>query len=172
MGFTVLVGAPAFGSTGQPLTRCAFQPDPSAHRRINTAEGMAEGISRNVLQGDFLECFGLGPFDRIVMNSPFADGADIEHIARRSYRRALCQAVRTGATVQLLSKNGKNLGIRFPALLPSLLRALPKESAVDGELVALDPEGRPSFSLIQNAGSNRHPWCSTVLIFLPLGARI
>ena len=59
------------------------------------------------------------------------------------------QAVRTGATVQLLSRNGKNLGLRFAALLPSLLRALPKESVVDGELFALDPEGHPSFSLIQ-----------------------
>ena len=48
--------------------------------RINTAEGAAEGISRNVLQGDFLECFGLGTFDRIVMNPPFVDGADIDHI--------------------------------------------------------------------------------------------
>ena len=67
------------------------------------------------------------------------------------------QAVRTGATVQLLSKTGKNLGLRFPALLPALSKALPKESVVDGELVALDPEGRPSFSLIQNAGSNKAP---------------
>ena len=49
-------------------------------QRINTAEGAAEGISRNVLQGDFLECFGLGRFDRIVMNPPFADGDDIKHI--------------------------------------------------------------------------------------------
>lgn len=67
------------------------------------------------------------------------------------------QAVRTGATVQLLSRNGKNLGMRFPSLLPSLSRALPKESVIDGELVALDLEGRPSFSLIQNAGSNNAP---------------
>lgn len=41
-------------------------------QRINTPEGAVEGISRNVLQGDFLECFGLGTFDRIVMNPPFS----------------------------------------------------------------------------------------------------
>lgn len=40
------------------------------------------GVCRNVLQGDFLECDGLGQFDRIVMNPPFADGADIKHITQ------------------------------------------------------------------------------------------
>ena len=33
-----------------------------------------------MLQGDFLECFGLGKFPRIVMNPPFANGDDIKHI--------------------------------------------------------------------------------------------
>ena len=47
---------------------------------INQPEDAVEGICKNVLQGDFLECFGLGRFDRIVMNPPFADGADIQHI--------------------------------------------------------------------------------------------
>ena len=47
---------------------------------INRPEDAAEGVCKNVLQGDFLECFGLGRFDRIVMNPPFADGADIQHI--------------------------------------------------------------------------------------------
>jgi protein-L-isoaspartate O-methyltransferase len=38
-------------------------------------------ICRNVLQGDFLECNGnLGKFDRVVMNPPFENGADIKHI--------------------------------------------------------------------------------------------
>lgn len=49
-------------------------------RKITLPEDAAQGICRNVLQGDFLECFGLGKFDRIVMNPPFADGDDIKHI--------------------------------------------------------------------------------------------
>ncbi len=47
---------------------------------VTPPEDAAQGICRNVLQGDFLECFGLGRFDRIVMNPPFADGDDIKHI--------------------------------------------------------------------------------------------
>ena len=48
---------------------------------INPPEDAAEGIYKNVLEGDFLEVGGLGnEWDRIVMNPPFADGADIKHI--------------------------------------------------------------------------------------------
>lgn len=40
-----------------------------------------EDTCKNVLQGDFLECNGnLGKFDRVVMNPPFANAVDIEHI--------------------------------------------------------------------------------------------
>ncbi|WP_216846474.1 DUF3560 domain-containing protein [Granulicella sp. L56] len=49
---------------------------------INPPEDKAAGICKNVLQGDFLEVDGLGnQWDRIVMNPPFADGADIKHIS-------------------------------------------------------------------------------------------
>jgi 16S rRNA G1207 methylase RsmC len=35
----------------------------------------------HVHQGDFLHCNGdLGKFDRVVMNPPFADQADIDHV--------------------------------------------------------------------------------------------
>ena len=48
---------------------------------ITPREDAAQGICRNVLQGDFLEQNGnLGTFDRVLMNPPFQDGADIKHI--------------------------------------------------------------------------------------------
>lgn len=55
---------------------------------------------------------------------------------------------------QLLSRNGKNLGVRFPELLVAVGKALPPDSVMDGELVALDANGRPNFSLIQNSASS------------------
>jgi phospholipid N-methyltransferase len=50
--------------------------------RYTDAENSAEGLCRNVLQADFLSLTpaDLGKFDRIVMNPPFENGADIKHI--------------------------------------------------------------------------------------------
>jgi ATP-dependent DNA ligase len=46
------------------------------------------------------------------------------------------QAIRTDKNVQLFSRNSKDLGARFPTIVEALLRALPKDSILDGELVA------------------------------------
>ena len=50
----------------------------------------AQGLCRNVLQADFLGLTPaeIGTYDRVVMNPPFANGADIKHImhARRFLR--------------------------------------------------------------------------------------
>lgn len=64
------------------------------------------------------------------------------------------QALCNGKTTKLLSRNGNDLGPRFPAMLPELAAAISNGSIVDGELVALDPSGKPSFSLIQNSATS------------------
>ncbi len=43
---------------------------------------------------------------------------------------------------------------RLPSILRELAAAFPADSVVDGELVALDPSGKPSFSLIQNSATS------------------
>ena len=65
------------------------------------------------------------------------------------------QALCDGEPTRLLSRNGKDLGPRFPGLLQELAKAVPHGSIVDGELVALDPSGGPNFSLIQNSATSR-----------------
>ena len=59
--------------------------------------------------------------------------------------------------VQLLSRNGSDLGHRFPALCTVLDDALPSGSVAVGELVALNQEGKPSFNLLQNCASGGAP---------------
>jgi bifunctional non-homologous end joining protein LigD len=59
------------------------------------------------------------------------------------------------AGAQLLSRNGNDLSLCFPEIIQAL-RALPFERLVlDGELVALDDSGRPSFQRLQQRAQLR-----------------
>ena len=67
-----------------------------------------------------------------------------------------CLAVKAGAKVTLFSRTHKLLNERFPALVPAF-EGLPGDFAMDGEVVALDDSGKPSFQLLQNNRSKSLP---------------
>jgi bifunctional non-homologous end joining protein LigD len=54
---------------------------------------------------------------------------------------------KSGRSVQLWSRNHKDFSRRFPELL-SALQELPGDTVIDGEIVALDRNGKPSFNLL------------------------
>ncbi|HVW79035.1 MAG TPA: RNA ligase family protein [Alloacidobacterium sp.] len=66
------------------------------------------------------------------------------------------QAIRDGAGVRLLSRRGKDLTKKYPLVLRDLLDTMNVGTAVDGELVAFDDEGKLSFNALQNAASGTH----------------
>jgi bifunctional non-homologous end joining protein LigD len=67
-----------------------------------------------------------------------------------------CAAVKRESTVTLFSRNEIVLNERFPKIVEAL-GALNGDYVLDGEVVALDEKGHPSFQLLQNSRSGSQP---------------
>jgi bifunctional non-homologous end joining protein LigD len=80
------------------------------------------------------------------IEEPFDNPAWLFEIKWDGYRAVAF--IKDGA-VRLVSRNQNDLTGQFPELrdLPGFIKA--KQAVVDGEIVALDEQGRPSFSLMQ-----------------------
>ncbi len=61
-------------------------------------------------------------------------------------------AFKTGGKLYLRSRNDNDFSARYPAAVGGLAK-LPDDTIVDGEVVAFDEEGRPSFNTLQNFGT-------------------
>ncbi|OGR78162.1 MAG: hypothetical protein A2X32_02035 [Elusimicrobia bacterium GWC2_64_44] len=66
--------------------------------------------------------------------------------------RAVAELGKKG--VRLYSRNKKSLAERFPAVAAAL-KELAAEAVLDGEIVAADKDGRPSFQLLQDHSAGR-----------------
>src|SRR5579859_3261599 len=64
--------------------------------------------------------------------------------------------IKTDDRVQLRSRNNKDFNTKYPAVALALVD-LPNETVIDGEIVALDESGRPSFNALQNSPSANVP---------------
>ena len=58
--------------------------------------------------------------------------------------------VKEGARVKLWSRNQKDLARDYPGIEAALGKLRPSSFVIDGEIVALDSEGRPSFQALQH----------------------
>jgi bifunctional non-homologous end joining protein LigD len=59
-------------------------------------------------------------------------------------------AVKEGASVRLISRNQKHLTANYPAVVSAVQSIKEKSVLLDGEIVALDANGRPSFQALQH----------------------
>src|SRR5690349_6304926 len=88
----------------------------------------------------------LEPMKATLATKPFRDDDWLYEVKWDGYR---VEAVVSDGSVSLFTRNGNNAETYFPRLLtpPSWIEA--RQAIVDGEVVALDEDGRPDFSLLQ-----------------------
>ena len=84
--------------------------------------------------------------------SELPDGPEWLYEVKWDGYRAL--AIKRGAESLLLSRNEKSLGRNFPGLLRSIGELDAESTVIDGEIVALGEDGKPSFQALQNRGSS------------------
>jgi len=96
----------------------------------------------------------INPMLATSVEKPFSDSEWLFEIKWDGYRAI---AFLEEGKVRLVSRNHNDLTAQFAELraLPASIRA--QSAVLDGEVVALDPEGRASFSLIQQRTGLRRP---------------
>jgi ATP-dependent DNA ligase len=90
----------------------------------------------------------------LLRTEKLPEGLEFQYELKLDGYRAL--AIKTGGKVHLRSRNGNDFNSRYPAIVKALA-AMPDDTVIDGEVVALDGEGRPSFNTLQNHGSAGAP---------------
>jgi DNA ligase D-like protein (predicted ligase) len=90
----------------------------------------------------------------LLRSESLPEGSDWLYELKLDGYRAL--AIKTDSTVRLRSRNDNDFASKY-RLLPKALAAMPDETVLDGEVVALDASGRPSFNTLQNYSSPTAP---------------
>jgi DNA ligase D-like protein (predicted ligase) len=104
----------------------------------------------------------------LLKSDNLPDGSDwIREIKLDGYRAI---AFKSAGNVQLRSRNDNDMVGRYPAIAKALAK-LPEDTVVDGEVAALDADGRPSFNLLQNYGSSTGPLVYFIFDVLVLSGR-
>src|SRR3954466_4487381 len=88
---------------------------------------------------------------RLVPKLPSGDGWVYE-IKWDGYRAI---GVKDGSKCRLYSRNGKSFAADFPNLIEELKQLQCRSAVVDGEVVVLDEQGRPSFQSLQKRSTRQ-----------------
>ncbi|MDB4969921.1 MAG: ligD [Myxococcales bacterium] len=87
------------------------------------------------------------PMLATLVSEPPADEQDFLYEVKYDGYRAL--SALSGGRVAMVTRNALDLTARFPHIAKALSRIIVGDAVIDGEIVALDPEGRSRFQLLQ-----------------------
>jgi bifunctional non-homologous end joining protein LigD len=153
--------------TGRSMEEIAKANDAVWHSNRGTRQKSPSGGAKHTLdleslphaRADFIEPMVAKP----AANLP-AGGEWIYEIKLGGYR---CVAVKNDGGIKLFSRDKKLLSSRFPTVARALERLDPG-TVIDGEIVALDKSGRPSFNGLQKFHDSKeqiHYYAFDLLIY-------
>jgi len=126
--------------TGRTMAQIADASDATWHSNRTSVPGLAlDKLPQSEMK-----------FAEPMLAKPVADlpeGSDWQYEVKLDGYRSL--AIREAAAVRLLSRRNNSMDERFPAVVEALSE-LETGLILDGEIVALDSQGRPSFNLLQH----------------------
>src|SRR5690348_17277345 len=86
----------------------------------------------------------------LLRTEKLPEGPDWTYEIKLDGYRAL--AFKKAGKIHLRSRNDNDFNARYPGIVAALA-PLPNDTVIDGEVVVLDGDGRPSFNTLQNYGS-------------------
>src|SRR5882757_2470117 len=106
--------------------------------------------SLSARKAEFIEPMDCAPVPKLL------DGPGWVYEIKLDGYRAV--AIRYGDSIDLFSRRRKSFNAQYPYIVEAL-RDLPKDTVVDGEIVALDEAGRPNFNLLSQSRSRASSIC-------------
>jgi DNA ligase D-like protein (predicted ligase) len=104
----------------------------------------------------------------LLRTEQLPEGPDYQYELKFDGYRAL--AIKSGGKVELRSRNDNDFSERYPGIVQALAK-MPDDTVIDGEVVALDAAGKPSFNTLQNYGTGQAPLHFYVFDLLVLGGK-
>ncbi len=138
--------------TGSAVRRDRSEPDGPRARRRSTSRNVSGQLGEPSLPNDALldlpsaKPWFIEPMKAKLVEKPPTTGDWIYELKFDGFRAI---AVKLGNRVSLYSRNEKKLDARFPEIVDAIKQIPARECVIDGEIVAVDEEGRSSFQLLQ-----------------------